>query len=272
MRLIELSERGYRALLICYPADYRREYGELMAQVFRDAARDSYQRHGVAGILFWWCTTLLDLTVTAFEARRKVRFGMSKYRLMQLAGPLLVIGGAFTAMGAFSQFQPGDRSIYSGVYEVLRWLFAPGFFLIAVGSLGLALRYARNIPRLGQWLLYLSSLGLLGMALGIAAASIPDSRWPIGMAGGILHGIGLTTFGLLHLRQPALPIFRALPLQIAGGWLVLMSGIFTTSFPSFAANLLSFLMLFGMGLAWLAIGLAVQRQQPEFIQAATPSG
>jgi hypothetical protein len=265
--LIALSERIYRALLVLYPAEYRREYGALMLQVFRDMSRDTYRRQGINGIALWWCTTLLDLTLTVIEQRRKVRFGMSKSSFIQLTGILLMVGGAFWGLAAFSQFQPDDHYTYYGVYQVLMWLLAPGFLLVGMGCIGLALRYEQALGRLGQWTLYLTSIGTLVMAVGLVASQMQDSLWNIWLVGGILHTIGLTAFGLLHVRKPVMPIFRALPLQIAAGWLVLGSGVFRP-FPQTTFNLLMFFMFFGMGLAWLAIGRVVHRQQTEPAAAA----
>ncbi len=261
--LISLSTRIYGALLILYPADYRLEYGALMVQVFRDVARDAYQSQGALGLAFWWCATLLDLTRTVIEQRKKVT--MSKSTLIHLSSILLVIGGAFWALAAFSQFQPDDHYTYYGIYQILIVLAAPGILLIGLGCIGLALRYQQALGTLGQWTLYLSSFGALVMAVGIVATSIQDSLWGIWMAGSIIHVIALTAFGLLHLRKPVLPIFRALPLQLASGWLILMSGVFVGRFPQTTSNLLSFLMFFGMGLVWAAIGLAVHRQQSQAV-------
>jgi hypothetical protein len=265
--LIALSERIYRALLIFYPADYRREYGALMVQVFRDMYRDTYHSQGWAGMAFWWCTTLLDLTLTVIEQRRKVRFEMSKSMFVQLTGIFLIVGGFFGVIAPFSQLQPGDHYTYYGIYQVFIWLLAPGYLLVGLGCIGLALRYDQALGTSGRWTLYLSGIGTLVMAVGVVATSIEDSLWNLWMAGGILHTVALTAFGLLHIRKPALPIFRALPLQIAAGWLVLWLGL-PQRFPQSTANLLTFLMFFGMGLAWLAIGFAVHRQQRDAALAA----
>jgi hypothetical protein len=72
MPLIALSERLYRALLILYPGEYRREYGDLMVQVFRDMSRDKYRGQGRVGLALWWCAALLDLSRTVIEQRRGV--------------------------------------------------------------------------------------------------------------------------------------------------------------------------------------------------------
>jgi hypothetical protein len=249
-----------------YPADSRREYGPLMVQVFRDVTRDAYHSQGWAGILLWWCATFFDLVLTVFEQRRKVRFEMSKSMFVQLAGIFLIVGGFCSAIAAFSQLQPDDHYTYYGIYQVLLWLLAPGFLLTGLGGVGLALRYDQALGTPGRWTLYLSSFGMLVMTVGLVATQIQDTFWNIWMVGGLIHTIGLTAFGLLHVRKPALPVFRALPLQIAAGWLVLWLGV-PGLFPQSTAHLLSFFMFLGMGLAWLGIGLAVHRQPRDTVLA-----
>jgi hypothetical protein len=260
--LISLSESIYRALLIVYPAEYRREYGSLMVQVFRDVCRDSYRRQGLMGILLWWCSTLLDLALTAFQERRKVRVMISKQSFAQLAGVFLIAGGACSAIGALSQLQPDDHYSYYGVYQLLLLLIAPGFFLTGLGCIALALRYGQELNTARKWLLILSGVGSLASALSMVAMLIIDDLWNVWTSTTVVYFVLLAAFGLLHVFKPVLPCFRALPLMIAGGWFALWLGVINTSNQT-ANNLLALLIFGGMGLAWLAIGLAVNRQGRE---------
>jgi hypothetical protein len=262
-----LAEQIYRALLLLYPADYRHEYGDLMLQIFRDVSRDKYRRQGIGGIVLWWCRTLLDLTLTVIEQRRRTKLTMSKSTFAQLADNLLFIGGAFIALAAFSQFQPGDHSTYHGIYQIFIWLFGLGALLVGLGCIGMGLRYDQSTDVLEQWTLYLSGGSALVMAVGIFAMTIDDSLGSIWLGSGILHGVGLTLFGLLHLRRPSLPIFRGLPLQMASGWLVMLTGVLRINSELFN-NTLSFLLFLGMGLAWLAIGLTLHRQKQKALLTA----
>jgi hypothetical protein len=52
------AERFYRALLFCYPADFRSEYGAEMQQTFRDRWRDERNP-------FLWFEILADVALTA---------------------------------------------------------------------------------------------------------------------------------------------------------------------------------------------------------------
>ena len=59
-----LSERLYRALLVAYPGEHRREYGELMVQLFRDRMH----RDGSGlGALKVWLAMIVDLTTSALK-------------------------------------------------------------------------------------------------------------------------------------------------------------------------------------------------------------
>jgi len=82
--VLALAERLYRALLNLYPAGYRREYGALMVQVFRDMSRDVYHRRGLVGLIGWWCATLFDLIRTVIEQRREVVCSLPAAFLMNL--------------------------------------------------------------------------------------------------------------------------------------------------------------------------------------------
>jgi hypothetical protein len=58
-------ERIYWRLLRVYPADFRRDYGEPMAQLFADQLRDARGAGAWAGTLGLWIRTLLDISTSA---------------------------------------------------------------------------------------------------------------------------------------------------------------------------------------------------------------
>ena len=63
-----LSEKVYRALLLLYPREHRREYGDLMVQLFLDRMR--YDGGGLRGMVVW-TQTMPDLAVSAFDEHKK---------------------------------------------------------------------------------------------------------------------------------------------------------------------------------------------------------
>ena len=59
------SQRLYALMLNAYPAEFRREYGQHMGQVFRDCGRAAEGRNGPVVLLHFWLIMLLDLVKTA---------------------------------------------------------------------------------------------------------------------------------------------------------------------------------------------------------------
>ncbi len=75
-RILSISEQLYRMLLQLYPAEHRREYGPLMAQVFRDMCHDAHLQSGTFGLMRLWSYTLSDVartTVTEHLAKRGMK-------------------------------------------------------------------------------------------------------------------------------------------------------------------------------------------------------
>jgi len=65
----------YRVLLWCYPAPFRREYGQEMLGAFHAELRDA--RRAEHGLAIWasaaiWARALRDLVPTAFQEHRHV--------------------------------------------------------------------------------------------------------------------------------------------------------------------------------------------------------
>jgi len=63
-KALSLSDKLYRRLLAIYPAEHRREYGPLMAQLFRDQCRDAYGQEKTVGVVKLWLRVLGDLGAT----------------------------------------------------------------------------------------------------------------------------------------------------------------------------------------------------------------
>jgi hypothetical protein len=65
LSLLPTSQRIYALMLKAYPAEFRREYGPHMAQVFRDCGRAAEHRKRPVVLMHFWLITLLDLVKTA---------------------------------------------------------------------------------------------------------------------------------------------------------------------------------------------------------------
>ncbi len=66
-KLVVLSERIYRKLLLLYPRTHRRDYGGLMAQLFRDQCRDACREGRSAGLIKLWLRVLPDIGKTSIQ-------------------------------------------------------------------------------------------------------------------------------------------------------------------------------------------------------------
>jgi capsular polysaccharide biosynthesis protein len=63
------SRRIYAFLLLAYPRSHRAEYGDPMAQIFRDQCRDAWKESGKWGLLKLWLCILPDLVGTSILER-----------------------------------------------------------------------------------------------------------------------------------------------------------------------------------------------------------
>ena len=82
----EVLTKLYRFLLRLYPADFRHEYKELMAQAFRDRLRDA-RREGTLATGMYCLNALFDLITNALGERLDAAHAQPlKYRAMRTAG------------------------------------------------------------------------------------------------------------------------------------------------------------------------------------------
>jgi hypothetical protein len=92
----DLSARTYRALLVAYPREFRREYGAQMEQAFLDLCRERRRAGEKIGLARLWTSTILDLASSVVVERSGVgRVGeeemvLRDYRLAGLGVALLL--------------------------------------------------------------------------------------------------------------------------------------------------------------------------------------
>jgi putative ABC transport system permease protein len=84
-RVSKLLYRLYGKALAVYPAEFRHEYGQEMAQLFRDDCRRTARRSGVAGLLYLGLRTYADMALTApgvhmEDLRQDLRFAFRMLR------------------------------------------------------------------------------------------------------------------------------------------------------------------------------------------------
>ena len=114
---VAVSEKIYRTFLRLYPEPHRREFGEQMAQLFRDQCRDAWKMGYHAGLLKLWMRTLPDLGKTCVvEQFNQIERNIMKYLHSKNTPTALLIIGLLLALLSFSPFA-GMRS--HGIFMLL---------------------------------------------------------------------------------------------------------------------------------------------------------
>ena len=120
-----LSCRIYRVLLAAYPAEFRREYGPSMLQVFRDSSRDAAMRQRKFATANFWLTMLSDLVVSASKQHMQ-NFGqengaMNNMRrdLIAVAGCVVIILAAFMLLSYGRAHEVGPVLVFGRVLDAV---------------------------------------------------------------------------------------------------------------------------------------------------------
>ncbi len=83
---VALSCKIYDRLLALYPMEHRREYGALMAQLFRDQCRDAWTQARGWALLLLWLRTSVDLMKTStLEHLRDLKERKSMFNKLAIA-------------------------------------------------------------------------------------------------------------------------------------------------------------------------------------------
>lgn len=99
-RLLTISERLYRLLLLAYPAEFRRAYRREMIQTFRDCCREAQQR-GQWSMLRLWGLLLYDLVTTAFTEHVRTCIALFKRMFLNTTDTLLATEGSTALVTQF---------------------------------------------------------------------------------------------------------------------------------------------------------------------------
>jgi hypothetical protein len=74
----------YSWLLLLYPQSFRKEYGELMIQLFRDMTKNAIRERSILGVLEVGRRVAVELTATVWE-QHSIAGSFSRYRGRQKA-------------------------------------------------------------------------------------------------------------------------------------------------------------------------------------------
>jgi len=101
---VSLHERVYRLLLVAYPKEHRREYGDAMAQLLRDRLRD--EGGGLRTVLFW-AQIAADLVRTALSERMETTMNAFRQGWWRFTAALIAVAIIFFGIGNLFGGDPG---------------------------------------------------------------------------------------------------------------------------------------------------------------------
>ena len=171
---MDRHRRVYQRLLIAYPAEYRREYGEPMTQLFTDRMRDE---GGGAKNLLLWVAMIGDLMRTAFTERLETTMKSLKtdwWRVLALPLSLLIV---IAAIG--NLIEDSDGALFGRVAYLVA--SGVGFALVIaglifrrkdrmMGSTMIAIGVMPAFPLVIMfWLPPVALVGVLGIAISLKA-------------------------------------------------------------------------------------------------------
>jgi len=89
---VRFSVRIYKVLLSAYPAEFQKQYGSDMLQVFQDHCLHSFRANGTDGMISLWGVTLIDFIQSLVTEHIQKEIYMTKSKWIRLSGWLLVAG------------------------------------------------------------------------------------------------------------------------------------------------------------------------------------
>jgi hypothetical protein len=226
---VDLSVRVYTWLLAAYPGAFRAEYGNHMAQVFRDVCMRDFRRGGARGMSSLWARTSLDLLRTTVEEHIERGIDMSREKFVRWSGWALMAGAVLFAAGLIlGSFDPSDMDPIGGVdafYEISQVVgLALGHVLFVIGLLGLRTGYAIRSGSLGAGLLLLAAIGSVVSLGGLLLMSSIEAGWEMWMGGFLAMTLTLAVFGIVAVRRRVFSRWNFAPI-LAGVGLPLLFGI-----------------------------------------------
>lgn len=215
---MDRQKRAYQALLVVYPVEYRRVYGEPMAQLFADRLRDE---GGGPRTVLVWVQMLVDLVKSAFTERMETTMRSFRPHWWGMIR-LLLVGGTVTAMVG--------TSAYFGLSQAWGGPLATASVSIVAAGLGLLSLDATGATK---WTGIAAAVSGLTLAGAVAASAFEvGAAWPhwelLVTSSFLLFMATLALFGFVGLASGSLPLAAAIALAV--GSPILAAGVWQEPF------------------------------------------
>lgn len=172
--MMDRHARAYRTLLVAYPFEYRRDYGEPMTQLFVDRLRDE---GGGARSFLLWVQMLIDLVKSAFTERLETTmksFRTDWWRILALPLSLFTVLAGIGNMIEDTEGALFGRIAYAAVTVLGLGLVVAGLIVRRknrkVGSSLIAVGVMPAFPlTIMFWFPPVALIGVLSIAISINA-------------------------------------------------------------------------------------------------------
>lgn len=203
MNWVTTSTKLYATLVRLYPQRFREAFGDELQLVFRDCARDGFQRAGAWGVLHVWLGVLPDLVNSAAEQHAGEDFPVLLKILTGMLSGAGLIGGALWILASFLILQrpPGTPDGVNRDIADLMPLFFIGVQMVSMGLIAISLLPGRQWSIPYRLLLAVAAGGGLVTA-GVWQVYADSADWMILVAGVLVQTACIVVAGIGLLRQP----------------------------------------------------------------------
>lgn len=204
MKQPDLAIKIFRLLLLCYPRDFRQQYGDDMQLTFEAARGNSH--NNALGLFSFWLPTIVDVLISA--AREHALVGMEasmfgKVSVRQI-GHILMFSGACWVLGAASVFETLYIDKFGGSdgwYEAASYLQWAAFFAALFGlsllfslqagrwsRIGLGIAVAGHVVAIAMWI-----------AISFTPVMVDEVLWNTSWFVVMVAWFGVTAYGMTQL-------------------------------------------------------------------------
>jgi hypothetical protein len=253
---VRLSLCLYQWLLGAYPQEFRCEYEDEMAIVFRDLCLQG----GTVGLAGVWGRTLPDYVISLVSEHIDRGVEMTKSKWIQISGWGLAASGFLFAAGlaassrpAYNQYNSAAWAVDPYLNAIDLWIIVLSLLLMCAGFAGMLAHFQDRAGKLGQAGLVMSIIASLVSAVGAIGLGFHDGSpwWETFSFSFLVANIGLVLFGIACLRNHLFTKWNGLPLVVGGlilAVIIVSLGLFIDTTPDVLMWAVLITFTFGLGM------------------------